>query len=310
MLRNSIGASRGLHGFALSLVTAGLAIGSGPADAYHHRARHTAHRAHYATRAASYEPPYSDVVVDANSGAVLHATNPNALRHPASLTKMMTLYLLFERLDAGKIKLDTPIEMSAKAASQPPSKLDLKPGQTIAVEDAIKAVVTRSANDVAAAIGETLGGDQDSFAEMMTRKAHALGMSKTRYRNASGLPDDEQVTTAHDQAVLARALQARFPRYYRYFSTSVFNYKGEAIRNHNRLLGRVDGVDGIKTGYIRASGFNLVTSLRRGDRRIVGVIFGGSSAGSRDERMRELVSEYITVASTHRSVSAVAENQD
>ena len=249
-------------------------------------------------------------MVDANSGAVLHATNPNALRHPASLTKMMTLYLLFERLESGKIKLDTPIEISAKAASQAPSKLDLKPGQSIAVEDAIKAVVTRSANDVAVAISETLGGDEESFAEMMTRKAHALGMSKTAYRNASGLPDDDQVTTAHDQALLARALQDRFPRYYRYFSTSVFNYKGEAIRNHNHLLGRVEGVDGIKTGYIRASGFNLVTSLRRGERRIVGVIFGGSSAGSRDERMRELVSEYITVASTHRSVPAVAENHD
>src|ERR1700731_3966584 len=138
MLRTSIGASRGLHGFALSLLAVGLAIGSGPADAYHHRGRHAAHRTHHATHAASYEPPYSDIVVDANSGAVLHATNPNALRHPASLTKMMTLYLLFERLETGKIKLDTPIEVSAKAASQAPSKLDLKPGQSIAVEDAIK----------------------------------------------------------------------------------------------------------------------------------------------------------------------------
>ncbi|MGP0095036.1 MAG: D-alanyl-D-alanine carboxypeptidase [Xanthobacteraceae bacterium] len=307
MLRNSTGASRGLRWFALSFAAVWLAGASGSADARNHRARHSAH---YAARAESYEPPYSDIVVDANSGAVLHATNPNAPRHPASLTKMMTLYLLFERLEASKIKLDTPIEISAKAASQPPSKLDLKPGETIAVEDAIKAVVTRSANDVAEAIGEALGGNEGNFAEMMTHKAHALGMSQTEYRNASGLPDDEQVTTAHDQALLARALQDRFPRYYRYFSTSIFNYKGEAIRNHNHLLGRVEGVDGIKTGYIRASGFNLVTSMHRGDRHIVGVIFGGSSAGSRDERMRELVSEYITVASTHRSVSTVAENRD
>jgi D-alanyl-D-alanine carboxypeptidase len=308
MLRKSTGAARGLRWCALSALAVWVAGPAGPADAYsHHRSRHSAR---HTTRAESHEPPYSDVVVDANSGAVLHSTNPTALRHPASLTKMMTLYLLFERLDAGKLKLDTPIEISAKAASQAPSKLGLKPGETITVEDAIKAVVTRSANDIAVAIGETLSGTEASFAEAMTHKAHALGMSKTAYRNASGLPDDEQVTTAHDQALLARALQDRFPRYYRYFSTSVFNYKGEAIRNHNHLLGRVEGVDGIKTGYIRASGFNLVTSLRRGDRRIVGVIFGGSSASSRDGRMRELVNQYISVASTHRSVPAVAENRD
>src|SRR6185436_14533924 len=154
------------------------------------------------------------------------------------------------------------------------SKLGLMPGQTISVDDAIRALVTKSANDVAAVVAEAIGGDEETFARMMTRKARALGMSRTVYANASGLPDEDQLTTARDQATLGRAIQDRFPRYYRYFATTVFNYRGQSIRNHNRLLGNVEGVDGIKTGYTRASGFNLVSSMRRGNRHLVGVVLG------------------------------------
>jgi D-alanyl-D-alanine carboxypeptidase len=246
-------------------------------------------------------------VVDANSGRVLHAANPDSLRHPASITKIMTLYLLFEQLEAGRVRLDTQLPVSAHAASQAPSKLDLRPGQSIAVEDAIKALVTKSANDVAVVIAEAIGGDEDEFARLMTRKARALGMSHTVYANASGLPNDEQITTARDQALLGRAIQDRFPRYYRYFATASFQYRGHAIRNHNRLLGRVNGVDGIKTGFIRKSGFNLVTSVRRGNRHLVAVVMGGTSGGARDARMRALIEEHIAQGATERTAARIVE---
>ena len=251
--------------------------------------------------------PYADIVVDANSGAVLHATNPDARRHPASLTKIMTLYLLFEQLEAGKLKLDTPLMVSAEAAGQTPTKLGLKPGSTLAVEDAIKGMVTRSANDAAVVVAEAIAGNEDDFAKLMTRKAQALGMKNTVYKNASGLPDDNQVTTARDQSTLGRAIQERFPRYYKYFSIRSFTFRGESISNHNHLLGKVEGVDGIKTGYINASGFNLVTSVHRGNRYLVAVVMGGSSGGSRDARMRELISEKIALASIKRTAPMVAE---
>ena len=190
-----------------------------------------------------------------------------------------------------------------------PSKLDLRPGQTIAVEDAIKALVTKSANDVAVVVAEAIGGDEDSFAEMMTRKARAIGMSRTVYANASGLPNDEQVTTARDQSLLGRAIQDRFPRQYRYFATSSFFYRGHAIRNHNRLLGRVAGVDGIKTGFIRKSGFNLLTSVRRGNRHLVAVVLGGTSGGARDARMRDLIEAHIEEGATERTIAKITEGQ-
>ena len=251
---------------------------------------------------------FSQIIVDANSGATLTSSSPDASRHPASLTKIMTLYLLFERLDSGKIKLDTEMPVSRHASEQDPTKLGLLPGQTIRVEDAIKGLVTRSANDAAVVIAEALGGDEDDFAKMMTRKAHMLGMSKTTYRNASGLPDDEQVTTARDQATLGRAIQDRFPRYYRYFSTASFTFRGHSIANHNHLLGTVEGVDGIKTGYTRSSGFNLVTSMRRGNRHLVGVVMGGHSGSSRDAIMRNLLAENLEKASTKRTVAAITEH--
>src|SRR4029077_10615225 len=181
-------------------------------------------------------------------------------------------------------------------------------GQSIEVEDAIRGLVTRSANDAAVVIAEAIGGDEETFAKMMTAKARALGMSKTTYMNASGLPDDDQVTTARDQALLGRAIQERFPNYYRYFSTTSFTWRGEEIRNHNHLLGRVQGVDGIQTGYTHDSGFNLVTSVRRGDRHIVAVVLGGSSAGSRDARMRDLIEEHIAEASTKSPATMIPEN--
>jgi D-alanyl-D-alanine carboxypeptidase len=264
-------------------------------------------RRHRTNAAAKYSPPYASIVVDGNSGAVLQATNADALRHPASLTKMMTLYLLFERLEAGKIKLGSELPVSAHAAAQAPSKLGLKPGETIKVETAIRAIVTKSANDVAVIVGEALGGDEPSFARMMTAKARALGMKHTTYRNASGLPNDEQITTARDQALLGRAVQDRFPKYFHYFSTRSFTYEGRTVRGHNRLLGNVDGVDGIKTGYIRASGFNIVTSVNRDNRHIVAAVFGGTTARARDARVRSLIAGYFKKASTRRTASPVAE---
>ncbi len=306
----------GLRGFVFAAAAIGtaLAFSATPVDAHYHRyhARYVhrpvavAHGYHHA-RAEVYSPPSSAIVVDGNTGAVLHAASADALRHPASLTKIMTLYLLFERLEAGKIKLDTPLKVSAHAAEQAPTKLGVKPGQTLAVEDAIKAVVTKSANDAAVAIAENLGGDEDEFAKLMTAKAHALGMSRTTYVNASGLPNDDQITTAHDQALLGRAIQERFPHYYRYFSTEQFVYHGHAMRNHNHLLGVVGGVDGIKTGYTHASGFNLVTSVHRDGRYIIAVVLGGRSAGERDAHMRELINKHIREASLQRTAPAIAE---
>ena len=255
----------------------------------------------------TYEPRYADIVVDANTGDVLHGSNADSQRHPASLTKVMTLYLLFERIEAGKLRLDSQLPVSAEATTQAPTKLGVKAGQTISVEDAIKALVTKSANDIAVVVAEALGGSEEEFAKLMTRKARALRMSRTVYKNASGLPDDDQLTTARDQALLALAIQDRFPRYYRYFATETFAYRGMRVRNHNRLLGRVDGVDGIKTGYTRASGFNLVTSVKRGDRHLVAVVLGGKSAGLRDARMRELIEKRIMEASVKRTAPKIAE---
>src|SRR6185312_10318459 len=197
--------------------------------------------------------------------------------------------------------------VSARAAIQAPSKLGLKPGSAIRVEPAIRAIVTKSANDVAVIVAEAIGGDEAAFARMMTAKARALGMNQTTYRNASGLPDDQQITTARDQAVLGRAIQDRFPNYYHYFATRTFEYRGHAIRNHNHLLGAVDGMDGIKTGYIHDSGFNIVTSVRRANRHLVAVVFGGRSAQARDARVRSLLENNINIAAIKRTAPPVVE---
>jgi D-alanyl-D-alanine carboxypeptidase len=289
-----------------------VAVTAGPVVARHapHHASHGVHdrhgrqHDHESKHESSYTPPYAAIVLDAGSGKVLHADKADEIRHPASLTKIMTLYLLFEKLDAGKIKLDSQLPVSEHASAQAPTKLGLKPGQTIEVEDAIRGLVTKSANDAAVAIAEAIGGSEHDFAELMTSKAHAIGMSHTVYRNASGLPNDDQVTTARDQAALGRAIQDRFPRYYKYFATPSFTWQGETLRNHNHLLGHVEGLDGIKTGYTQASGFNLVASVRRDDRHIVSVVLGGTSAGARDARMRSLIEDYIESASPQKNMVA------
>jgi D-alanyl-D-alanine carboxypeptidase len=309
MHRKNLASSRlvrvGIYGLVTLAASAVLTVDSAQArrhHRHHHAARHSPHNDE-----GSYSPAFASIIVDGNSGQTLAATNPDALRHPASLTKMMTLYLLFERLEAGRMTLDTEMQVSEHASEQSPTKLGLRPGQTIRVEDAIKGLVTRSANDAAVVIAEAIGGDEDDFAKMMTRKARALGMSRTTYVNASGLPDDAQITTARDQSILGRAIQDRFPRYYRYFSTVVFNYHGQSIRNHNHLLGSVEGIDGIKTGYTRASGFNIVTSLRRGNRHLIGVVMGGRSGGSRDAIMRNLLAENLDKGATKRTAVAITE---
>src|ERR1700722_1262516 len=317
-------AARVLHLAAGACVVATvLAASATPAHArgewrhYHyHRVAHAyvAHHRGYAVarRAApvAADPAFSAIVVDANTGCEIYGVNENGLRHPASITKVMTLFLLFEQLDKGALTLQSQIPISEHAAAQEPSKLGISAGDSLSVDEAIKAIVTRSANDVAVAIAEAVGGDESNFAQMMTRKAHALGMSRTIYRNASGLPNDEQITTAHDLTVLARATEERFPKYFHYFSTHEFDYAGEIIGNHNHLLGRVDGVDGIKTGYTRASGFNLLTSVHRDGRSLVAVVMGGRTSGARDRMMEQLIADHIAEASTGgHTATMIADNE-
>jgi len=324
-LRSVVSKRLGLLAAGAALVL-GMLAATAPADArsrHRHYSKHRVHatwhvkryvhvrKRHYARarQAAPAQMP-AEFVIDVNSGRVLHAHNENVERHPASLTKVMTLYLLFEQLEAGRMKLDSEIPISAHAAAQSPSKLGLRPGSTIEVEDAIKALVTKSANDIAVAVAETVGGSEDRFAEMMTRKARALGMSRTNYANASGLPNEDQSTTARDQATLARAIQEKFPRYYRYFSTRVFNYAGRSMRNHNHLLGRIEGLDGIKTGYTGKAGFNLMTSVRRDGHHVVGVVLGGHTARARDARMAALLESNIEEGAVGRTALALAERDE
>jgi D-alanyl-D-alanine carboxypeptidase len=306
MFRVSTRASLGLRCGVVALASAFVFVLFAPETAEARSKRKSVKRP-AAAATSTQNPRYADIVVDANSGDVLHATHADATRHPASLTKIMTLYMLFERLESGQIKLDTQMPVSAFAAAKPPTKLGLKPGQTLMVEDAIKALITKSANDAATVVAEALAGSEEEFGRQMTRKARALRMTRTVYRNASGLPDPAQITTARDQALLGLAIQERFPRYYRYFQTQSFAYRGVRMSNHNRLLGSVEGVNGIKTGYIRASGFNLVTSVHRGDRRVVAVVLGGTSAAARDARMRNLIGEKFQLASTRRTAPKIVE---
>lgn len=266
--------------------------------------------ASFAAVSAASAAQYAGIVVDAKTGKVLYSEDADSLRYPASLTKMMTLYLTFEALEAGKISKDTPVPFSKNASAEPPSKLGVRSGNSITVEQAILALVTRSANDAATALGEMLGGSEERFGRIMTNKARALGMTRTTYRNANGLPNDAQMTTARDQARLGMALRQHFPQYYSYFSTRSFRFGKQTIGNHNRLLGNVRGVDGIKTGYTRAAGFNLVTSAQADGRSIVGVVLGGKSGGARDAQMRALVAKYMPAASRRGGGNLVAETAD
>lgn len=239
---------------------------------------------------------YAAVVIDANTGKMLYGVNSNSARYPASLTKMMTLYLLFEAMDQGRVTRATLIPVSAHAASMPPTKLHFRPGETIDVDSAIRAMVTKSANDVAVAVGEYLGGTEGGFANLMNAKARQVGMLGTMFQNASGLPDSGQHTTAYDMARLGLALRQRFPQYYYYFSIESFAFRGKLIKGHNKVLDTVPGTDGIKTGYIRASGFNIATSVSRNGRRLIVVVMGGNTAKDRNQRVAQLVQRYMPEA--------------
>ena len=241
--------------------------------------------------AAKSTAGYADLVMDAKTGRILHATHPDELRHPASLTKMMTLYLAFNALKSGQLRLDQQLPISKNAASQEPSKLGLRAGSKIRVEDALLGLVTKSANDATVVVAEALGGSERQFARIMTKKARSLGMYRTVFRNPSGLPDSAQVSTARDMAILGYALVYHHPQFYPYFSLEGFTYAGVHYGNHNRLMRRYQGMDGIKTGYIRASGFNLVASTVRGSTRLIGVVFGGRSAAKRDNKMAALLDQ-------------------
>ncbi|MDX2234446.1 MAG: D-alanyl-D-alanine carboxypeptidase family protein [Hyphomonadaceae bacterium] len=238
---------------------------------------------------AAWADRYAAIVLDATTNEVLHADQADEQRYPASLTKMMTLFILFDELERGNIALTDTMAVSRRAQAQPPSRLGLRAGDRISVEDAIEALVTRSANDVAVVVAEKLEGSESRFAARMTAKARSLGMRDTRYVNASGLPDTGQVTTARDVLMLSQALLREHPQRYRYFQTTSFSWRNVYSRNHNSLLGRIQGVDGIKTGYTRASGFNLASSAERNGHRIFAVVMGGASAASRDAQMAYLI---------------------
>jgi D-alanyl-D-alanine carboxypeptidase len=237
------------------------------------------------------------IVVDMNTGTILHSQNAEIPRHPASLTKIMTLYVLFGYMRQGKLGPSSDLVVTAHAASQAPTKLGLKPGSTIRVSDAIKALVTQSANDAAAAIAENLAGSEEAFARLMTDTARRIGMKNTVFRNASGLPNDEQITTARDMAILGAHIIHDYPEYYSVFGTQYFTYKGRKYRNHNRLLFGYNGADGIKTGYTRASGFNLTASVQRGNKHLVAVVLGGKTGSQRDTAMRALLDKHLPAAS-------------
>ena len=243
---------------------------------------------------------YAAIVLDADTGRVLHAANPDTRNYPASLTKMMTLYLVFDALESGQLKLKQRLPVSARAVGMSPSKLGVKRGESITVETAILALVTKSANDAAVVVAEYLGGTEAKFARLMTKKARELGMRRTSFRNASGLPNRQQLSTARDMAVLAKRLVEDFPQRYRYFSRQRYTFRGKQYKNHNSLLRTYPGTDGIKTGYIRASGFNLAASVTRDGKRLIGVVFGGRTAKSRDRHMAKLLERGF------KKVSAIA----
>ncbi|PHY17441.1 D-alanyl-D-alanine carboxypeptidase [Caulobacter sp. BP25] len=235
------------------------------------------------------EPKYAAIVIDANSGEVLYDKRADSPRYPASVTKVMTLYLTFEALGEGRMKLTDRVVMSPRAAGQAPTKIGLRPGESMSVDEAIKAMTVKSANDVAVAMAERLAGSESRFAALMTLRGQELGMRNTRFVNASGLPDSRQISTARDLAILSRAVMRDFPQYYSYFSVRGFTFRGAYIKGHNRLLDNMEGFDGLKTGYTNASGFNLAGSAVRDGRRLIAVVLGGPSTAWRDNNMEDLL---------------------
>jgi D-alanyl-D-alanine carboxypeptidase len=280
---------RFLAGAGIGAVAVLLTLGANPAAARHHQGYHGHVRHGFSGVDPSRET--ESIVIDTETGRVLSEMNADAITYPASLTKMMTLYLTFEALNAGRLRLDQYLPVSTEAASKSPTKLHLVPGDSVQVHDLILGIVTKSANDAAAVLAEGLAGSEPTFADRMTAKARQLGMTNTVYRNASGLPDPEQRTTARDVAQLALALYHDFPREYRYFATREFFFRGRVILTHNHLLDWYEGADGIKTGYIGASGFNLAASAVRNGHRLIGVVMGGASAGTRDREMAGLLDQ-------------------
>lgn len=276
---------------AAAIALTGLA---GPAEAKakhkHAGARNLSGFLHFTS-----QPKYAAIVVDAKSGEVLYEQAPDAHRYPASITKVMTMYLAFEALQTRHLSLDERIVVSPHAAAMAPSKVGLRAGQTIAVRDAMNAIAVLSANDMAVAMAERLGGTEAHFAELMTAKARQLGMNNTQYVNASGLPDTRQLSTARDISILSRAVLRDYPQFYSFFSTRQFTYLGRTTRNHNHLLGSMPGVDGIKTGFTNASGFNLAASAMRDDHRLIAVVLGGSSTAARDLHVEDLLEAGFTV---------------
>lgn len=242
-----------------------------------------------ATAGAAAAQALTSIVIDHGSGRVLSEDDADLAAYPASLTKMMTLYLTFEALQAGRVTAGTRLEVSAEAARQAPSKLGLRPGTTIRVDEAIRALAVKSANDVAVVLAEGIGGSEPRFAQLMTYRARELGMTRTRFVNPSGLPDDRQRTTARDMATLARRLLSDFPQYYGYFGLPYFVWRGRTYHNHNRLLATYTGMDGLKTGYTRAAGYNLAASAVRDGRRLVAVVLGGATSGERNRTMVQLL---------------------
>ena len=242
---------------------------------------------------------YASVVIDAETGRIYHEVNADTRNYPASLTKMMTLYMLFDAIEQGDMTLKTKLKVSARASRQPSSKMWLDPGSYMTAEDAILGLVVRSANDVAVVVAEHLGKTERNFAKQMTKKAKALGMTRTNFRNASGLPNRGQLSTARDMAILAQHLMSDFPQYYDYFARTKFTYEGKTFRGHNKFMKRYAGADGLKTGYIRASGYNLAASAKRDDTRLIGVVFGGKSARQRDSHLATLMDKGFVEAAEH-----------
>ena len=257
-----------------------------------------------AAAAAAFHPVHAHVLMDAHTGRIIEAGNADVATYPASLTKMMTLLLTFEALDKGNLRLDQELPVSRYASNQKPSRLNLVPGTTIRVEDAILALTVKSANDAAVVLGEALGGSEERFAELMTAKAHSLGMTNTTFRNASGLPNREQRTTARDIAKLARAVVSLPPQEYAYFSRTRFDWNGTVIPGHNRLFGRVEGYDGIKTGFINLSGFNLAGSASRNGQSMIAVVLGGTTAKARDHEVAELLEKGFKSAAPKQTIAA------
>ena len=246
-----------------------------------------------ASFAAMQPDKYAAIVIDASDGRVLFAEQEDQLRHPASLAKMMTLHLLFDALESGRTTLSSSIPVSSYAASRPASKLYLKAGETISVDLAIRALAVKSANDVATAVAEYLAGSESAFAAQMTARARSLGMASTVFTNASGLPDPQMVTTARDMARLSLSLRRRHGAYYHYFALTSFEFRGNTVTGHNKVLEALPGADGLKTGYIKASGFNLATSVRYRGKSLIGVVMGGSSGGGRDRYMMDLMTQNL-----------------